>query len=155
MEAYKQRMIIEYEELKIRIWKLGAMMDKWEHGDLDFTPTCPKYLLDKQLETMEEYAGILQTRAKIEDVDINASVAHAPTEKAGWIPVSKRLPEEHHGFSETVLATVENPKNGAKDTITSYTVNGQWRGGSLSSIYAAKIIAWMPMPEPYAGEENE
>lgn len=75
MEAYKQRMIVEYRELKERADKLAAMLDKWDKGALDFTPTCPKYLLDKQLEKMQEYAGILQTRAKLEDVDLNASVS--------------------------------------------------------------------------------
>lgn len=70
MEDYKQRMIIEYRELKERADKLATMMDKWDKGTLDFTPTCPKYLLEKQLETMREYVGILQTRAKIEDVDL-------------------------------------------------------------------------------------
>ena len=70
MEAYKQMMIIEYRELKERADKLATMLDKWDKGTLDFTPTCPRYLLENQLETMKNYVGILQTRAKIEDVDL-------------------------------------------------------------------------------------
>lgn len=70
MEAYKTRMAIEYHELKDRTEKLAEMLDRWDKGTLDFTPTCPKYLLEKQLEVMRDYVGILQTRAKIEDVDL-------------------------------------------------------------------------------------
>lgn len=74
MEAYKQMMIIEYRELKERADKLATMLDKWDKGTLDFTPTCSRYLLENQLETMKNYVGILQTRAKLEGVDLNASV---------------------------------------------------------------------------------
>lgn len=64
MEAYKQGMVAEYQELKERAEKLAEMMDKWDKGTLDFTPTCPKYLLEKQLDVMKDYVGLLQTRAK-------------------------------------------------------------------------------------------
>lgn len=79
MEAYKRRMVIEYQELKERAEKLAAMLDKWGNGELDFMPKCPEYLLREQLATMKDYIGILQTRAKIEGVDLTADV-----DKAGW-----------------------------------------------------------------------
>lgn len=149
MEAYKQRMIIEYRELKERADKLATMLDKWDKGTLDFTPTCPKYLLDKQLETMTEYIGILQTRAKIEGVDLNASVDDAPVEKAGWIPVTERLPEEHKGASDAVLVTVARQLDGDKFVTMAFTMNGHW------SCFEAEITAWMPSPEPSKEESNE
>lgn len=156
MEAYKQRMIKEYRELKERADKLATMLDKWDKGTLDFTPTCPKYLLEKQLETMKDYVGILQTRAKLEDVDLNASAdAAEPAAKAGWIPVSERLPEEHYGHSDTVLVSVANIPDGAEAVLESNTVDGQWRAGAFLAIFGAKINAWMPLPEPYEGDENE
>ena len=156
MEAYKTRMIIEYHALKKRTDKLAEMLDRWDKGTLDFTPTCPKYLLEKQLETMKDYVGILQTRAKLEDVDLNASAdAAAPAAKAGWIPVSERLPEEHYGHSDTVLVSVANIPDGAEAVLESNTVDGQWRAGALLAIFGAKINAWMPLPEPYEGDENE
>lgn len=74
MEAYKTRMIIEYRELKDRTDKLEKMLDRWNKGMLDFEPTCPKYLLEKQLDAMRDYVGILQTRAKIEDVDLTGEM---------------------------------------------------------------------------------
>lgn len=74
MEAYKTRMIIEYRELKDRTEKLAEMLDWWDKGTLDFTPTCPRYLLEKQLDAMRDYVGILQTRAKIEGVDLTGEM---------------------------------------------------------------------------------
>ena len=70
MEEYKKRMITEYKELKGRISKLIVMLNKWNNGTLNFTPTCPKWLLEKQLEVMEDYILILKMRARIEDVDL-------------------------------------------------------------------------------------
>lgn len=154
MEAYKQMMIIEYRELKERADKLATMLDKWDKGTLDFTPTCSRYLLENQLETMKNYVGILQTRAKLEGVDLNASVDDAPVEKAGWIPVTERLPEEHKGASDTVLVTVARQLDGDKAVITSHTKVGQWNCGALCAVHGAKIIAWMPFPEPYEGDKK-
>ena len=70
MKEYKKRMITEYKELKGRISKLIVMLNKWNNGTLNFTPTCPKWLLEKQLEYMEDYMLILEMRAMIEDVDL-------------------------------------------------------------------------------------
>ena len=70
MVEYKKRMITEYKELKGRTSKLRTMLNKWNNGTLNFTPTCPKWLLEKQLETMEDYLLILKMRAMIEDVDL-------------------------------------------------------------------------------------
>ena len=70
MEEYKKRMITEYKELKGRTSKLRVMLNKWNNGTLNFTPTCPKWLLEKQLEDMEDYLLILKIRAMIEDVDL-------------------------------------------------------------------------------------
>jgi len=75
MEAYKIRMAIEYRELKERTDKLEKMLDKWDKGTLDFEPTCSWWwLLKNQLEVMKNYVGILilQTRAKIKDIDLTA-----------------------------------------------------------------------------------
>lgn len=72
MEAYKLRMIEEYKELKNKYDKLHAMLVKYDAGKLDFTPTCPIGLLRKQASVMGQYLYILETRAVIEDVDLNA-----------------------------------------------------------------------------------
>ena len=59
---YKERMKIEYDELCERIEKLYKILSDWYAENLDFEPTCPLYLLEKQLETMQEYKNILEER---------------------------------------------------------------------------------------------
>ena len=69
---YKQRMIREHRELQERISKLAHMLEGYAEGTLDFTPACSFQLLESQLYAMGTYANILQERARIEQVDLNA-----------------------------------------------------------------------------------
>ena len=71
MEDYKLRMVKEYKELKDKYDKLYAMLVKYDAGKLDFTPTCPIDLLRKQASVMGQYLYILETRAVIENVDLD------------------------------------------------------------------------------------
>lgn len=71
MEDYKLRMVKEYKELKGKYDKLHAMLVKYDAGKLDFTPTCPIDLLRRQASVMGQYLYILETRAVIENVDLN------------------------------------------------------------------------------------
>ncbi len=73
MEPWKQRFIQEYNELKVRIERLDAMLKAWDEGTLSFTPKCPRTLLFHQLHTMQVYASILEQRAVIEEVDLNGT----------------------------------------------------------------------------------
>lgn len=72
MSDYKQRMIREHRELQERIGKLAHMLEGYAEGTLDFTPACSFQLLESQLYAMGAYANILQERARIEQVDLNA-----------------------------------------------------------------------------------
>lgn len=67
---YKERFKAEYWQLKHRIFGLGSMLGDWDYGQLDFEPTCPKELLEDQLETMLSYQSILEERAIEEDIDL-------------------------------------------------------------------------------------
>ena len=67
---YKERFKGEFLSLSRRITKLYRMLQKWEKGELHFTPTCPKELLEKQLAIMIDYSDVLLERAKIEGVDL-------------------------------------------------------------------------------------
>ncbi len=67
---YKERFKAEYYQLKIRYEKLKAMCEKWDKGELDFTPTCPRWIYSIQLRAMQDYLTCLEERAKIEGVEL-------------------------------------------------------------------------------------
>lgn len=80
-----------------------------------------------------------------------------------WIPVSERLPEicekDCHGnitFSETVLTTQIYGNGYVHVGIDKYTTNngGVWLGEVPfdNPEECCKVIAWMPLPEPYKVE---
>ena len=80
-----------------------------------------------------------------------------------WIPCSERLPEEKDAGilkklgtekrSEYVLATVE--VKGERMTITACTYDGKWDWNMKYAFPDYKVVAWMPLPEPYQGGEKE
>lgn len=67
---YEERMRVEYRELTARAGRLRDMLQRYADGTLDFEPVCPISLLSRQLDVMDEYAGLLRHRAKIEHVDL-------------------------------------------------------------------------------------
>ena len=69
-DDYKERFVAEYAQLKIRYKKLYAVLEKYAADKLDFKPTCPIEILYEQLDHMEAYLGVLETRAKNEDVEL-------------------------------------------------------------------------------------
>ena len=67
---YKERFRAEYFQLKIRVNGLKNMLDKWDKGELDFTPTCPREIYNDQMEYMMNYMTVLANRAELEHVDL-------------------------------------------------------------------------------------
>ena len=67
---YKERFKAEYDQLKIRYDKLKNMVNKWDKGELDFVPTCPRKTYAAQLTAMEDYLAVLEYRAHLEKVVI-------------------------------------------------------------------------------------
>lgn len=65
---YKERFIAEYGQLVIRYEKLKDMLDKWDKNELEFTPTCPRELYDRQIEAMSDYITVLEKRSVIEGI---------------------------------------------------------------------------------------
>ena len=86
--------------------------------------------------------------------------------KGNWIPCSERLPEE----DEEVLVSVhfmglkQTHPNGWNDHIKpnyyveiASHIDGEWSSDSDEYKVARsrhKVIAWMPLPKPYGGEEE-
>lgn len=67
---YKERFKAEYYQLKIRYEKLMIMLNKWDEGKLDFKPTCPREMYNKQIEGMEKYLDVLADRAELEGITL-------------------------------------------------------------------------------------
>lgn len=68
---YKERFKAEYIQLYNRLGGLKLMVQHWDAGTLNFTPTCPREIYDKQIEGMQTYLDVLTERAKMEAVDLS------------------------------------------------------------------------------------
>ena len=79
-----------------------------------------------------------------------------------WIPCSERLPEEKDAGilkklgtekrSEYVIATVD--VKGERMTVTACTYDGKWDWNMKYAFPDFKVVAWMPLPEPYKGDDK-
>lgn len=66
-----------------------------------------------------------------------------------WIPVSERLPEESGRYLISVLDGV-----GRRTTVAPY--QPRYKAWTMTGRMAYwKVIAWMPLPEPYEPQESE
>ena len=70
-EDYKERFKAEYYQLVIRYRKLKSMLDKWDRGELDFIPTCPRGIYNIQIKAMTDYIAVLEGRAVMEGVELD------------------------------------------------------------------------------------
>lgn len=69
-EDYKERFKAEYCQVKIRYEKLKYMLERWDSGLLDFTPTCPRNTYNMQFRAMRDYIAVLEARAVMEEVTL-------------------------------------------------------------------------------------
>ena len=67
---YKDRFKAEYWQVADRFKKLSAMLVKWDKGELNFTPTCPRSTYNMQIKAMTDYMAVLEIRAIAEDVEL-------------------------------------------------------------------------------------
>lgn len=68
---YKERFKAEYFQVKIRLNKLIEMLNKWNNGELTFTPVSTKITLELQKKAMLDYISVLETRANMEGIDLS------------------------------------------------------------------------------------
>lgn len=69
---YKERFKAEYQQVVIRYQKLKAMLEKWDRGELEFNPTCPRSTYNMQITAMTDYIATLEARAVMEDVHLDS-----------------------------------------------------------------------------------
>ena len=124
---------------------------------------------DTQIYEGEAAVGRRNYMTKDECCEIIDSLPSAqPTiEERKWIPCSERLPEEDYctgrgiQHSESVLVTIVHHANDDDVFVDmAYTVDGKWQltypfDDDPDIPKWCEIIAWMPLPEPYKGENDE
>ncbi|OUO73822.1 crAss001_48 related protein [Anaeromassilibacillus sp. An250] len=69
-EDYKNRFKAEYIQNVVRYKKLKSMLDKWDNGKLDFSPTCPRSAYNIQVKAMTDYIAVLEARAVMEGIEL-------------------------------------------------------------------------------------
>lgn len=67
---YRDRFIAEYQQLVIRYRGLRNMLDKWDRGELNFKPTCPRSTYNMQIKAMTDYIAVLEARAVMEGITL-------------------------------------------------------------------------------------
>lgn len=67
---YKERFRAEYQQVVIRYQKLKAMLEKWDKGELNFSPTCPRSTYNMQITAITDYIAVLEARAVMEGVEL-------------------------------------------------------------------------------------
>lgn len=75
-----------------------------------------------------------------------------------WIPVSERLPEDEY----VLISKIPTKISGSKWSVTiairtadSRSRKIQWRDSGFGVIQDDKVLAWMPLPEPYQAERRK
>ena len=109
-----------------------------------------KKLAADHFEFSTRYEHYLEIGVEIED----AVKALPSAEPQRWIPVADRLPNAN-----------ERDKNGVRRYYLVQNEYGDmmvcsWNGREWEQIYQleptdGEIVAWMPLPEPYKGEEDD
>ena len=67
---YKERFKAEYYQVVVRYQKLKAMLLKWDNGELNFHPTCPRSTYNMQIKAMADYIAVLEARAVMEGIEL-------------------------------------------------------------------------------------
>ena len=93
------------------------------------------------------------------DENIRVFIDQQPTiePEPHWIPVTERLPFAEYGESNNVLATCGH--RDAEDTSVRWIRTLYFNGGTwcypTGETYDQTVYAWMPLPKPWKGEEND
>lgn len=122
---------------------------------------CMKAMLCEEVCEDCDYYG--KTGTDHCEADAIRMAIKALEEQPHWIPCSERMPKEKDAGilkmlgtekkSEYVLATVE--VNGKRMTVTARTYDGKWDWNMKYAFPDFKVVAWMPLPEPYGGESDD
>ena len=71
-----------------------------------------------------------------------------------WIPASERLPKAGEYVEDVAKYYLVQNEYGDM-LVARYTHSGYWEQIYQLKPYADKIVAWMPLPEPYEGSDEQ
>ena len=107
-------------------------------------------LIDRQAahDTLTEYYHHKTDAQHIALAEALSRVPSAPR----WIPVTEKLPERYGAY----LVTMEDMVDEWGDTDEDDKVQVRWyhKGYGFDDGDEYAVLAWMPLPEPYKGEEE-
>lgn len=145
-EDYKERFRAEYWQTKIRYERLHRMIVKYEAGVLNFTPDCPITVLQRQALEMGQYLRMLEIRAEIENIRLEAADDTA-TLQSPWVSAKDKLPPENE---DVLCAVYGQPKENVKligaYLLGSYDSSEGWLINEYPGWNAADVQWWMPIP---------
>lgn len=73
-QDHKEQFKAEYYQTLIRKRKLEEMLDKWNKGELKFTPPSHKGTYELQCRHMGAYLAVLEQRAATEGIELNKDI---------------------------------------------------------------------------------
>lgn len=82
-DDYNRHFCAEYAQVQSRLSSLERTVKLLDDGDLDFIPKCPRATYNFQLKAMREYRDILEVRASIENIDLEAYLDKIDSANAG------------------------------------------------------------------------
>lgn len=68
---YVERFKAEYNQVSLRVKKLEKILDDNYKGKLTYNLLTPTSILEIQLEVMEDYKDVLETRAELEGIKLD------------------------------------------------------------------------------------
>ena len=100
---YKERFKAEYGQVVIRYQKLKTMLQKWDNGELNFNPTCPRSTYNMQIKAMTDYIAVLEARAVMEGVELELEKSDVPDKYENiYDYIAKNMNAFHGEFSMEV-----------------------------------------------------
>ena len=106
---------------------------------------------EKTIEQLERISGLLAAIGEKEDY---TDVAIQALEQTRWIPCSERLPKENGNYL-AFYRTSDGTASLEFMMVDHCNAGGGWLHEENGRKAYKKVIAWMPLPEPYNAESEE